>query len=77
MTGTTPARPINFLSLLHPAFFVARIVKSADQLPPPEAQGPEERARIVDAIFARGGEMMMHQVQQQGRSVLSRSRKVG
>ncbi|KAJ7879330.1 hypothetical protein B0H13DRAFT_2346152 [Mycena leptocephala] len=32
---------------------------AGEHLPPPEAQGPEERARIVDAICARGGEMMM------------------
>ncbi|KAJ7739715.1 armadillo-type protein [Mycena olivaceomarginata] len=76
MTGTTPApvrrrlllhldadllsfpQPINFLSLLHPAsadqqasIFLHQKLKMA---------GPEERARIVDAIFARGGEMMMH-----------------
>ncbi|KAK7028650.1 hypothetical protein R3P38DRAFT_3354402 [Favolaschia claudopus] len=64
--------PINFLSLLHPASsppyaaFVARIIKSADQQASIFLQqklkvaGSEERARIVDAICARGGEMMMH-----------------
>ncbi|KAK6974541.1 ARM repeat-containing protein [Favolaschia claudopus] len=64
--------PINFLSLLHPASsppyaaFVARIIKSADQQASIFLQqklkvaGAEERARIVDAICARGGEMMMH-----------------
>ncbi|KAJ7186377.1 armadillo-type protein, partial [Mycena filopes] len=65
-------QPINFLSLLHPASsppyaaFVARIIKSADQQASIFLQqklkvaGPEERGRIVDAICARGGEMMMH-----------------
>ncbi|KAK7002347.1 armadillo-type protein [Favolaschia claudopus] len=65
-------QPINFLSLLHPASsppyaaFVARIIKSADQQASIFLQqklkvaGSEERARIVDAICARGGEMMMH-----------------
>ncbi|KAJ7240108.1 hypothetical protein C8J57DRAFT_1527839 [Mycena rebaudengoi] len=48
-------QPINFLSLLHPAF-VVRIIKSADQ----QVAVPEERVRIVDAICARGGEMMLH-----------------
>ncbi|KAJ6506802.1 hypothetical protein C8R45DRAFT_1176112 [Mycena sanguinolenta] len=64
--------PINFLSLLHPsssppyAAFVARIIKSADQQASIFLQqklkvaGVEERGRIVDAICARGGEMMMH-----------------
>ncbi|KAJ7074601.1 hypothetical protein C8F01DRAFT_1274072 [Mycena amicta] len=64
--------PINFLSLLHPsssppyATFVSRIIKSADQQASIFLQqklkvaGPEERARIVDAICARGAEMMMH-----------------
>ncbi|KAF8163935.1 hypothetical protein K438DRAFT_1985047 [Mycena galopus ATCC 62051] len=32
--------------------------------------GPEERAHIVDAICARGGEMMMHLIQQMSRSAL-------
>ncbi|KAJ7811834.1 hypothetical protein B0H13DRAFT_2472407 [Mycena leptocephala] len=42
-------------------------------LPPaflPQIAGPEERARIVDAICARGGEMMMHQGGTTGRSAL-------
>ncbi|KAJ7253278.1 armadillo-type protein, partial [Mycena rebaudengoi] len=64
--------PINFLSLLHPAStppyaaFVARIIKGADQQASIFLQqklkvaGAEERGRIVDAICARGGEMMMH-----------------
>ncbi|KAF7313007.1 ARM repeat-containing protein [Mycena kentingensis (nom. inval.)] len=64
--------PINFLSLLHPsssppyATFVSRIIKSADQQASIFLQqklkvaGVEERARIVDAICARGAEMMMH-----------------
>ncbi|KAJ7092994.1 armadillo-type protein [Mycena belliarum] len=71
-TSLTPAQPINFLSLLHPASsppyaaFVARIIKSADQQASIFLQqklkvaGPEERGRIVDAICGRGGEMMMH-----------------
>ncbi|KAJ7189782.1 armadillo-type protein [Mycena pura] len=62
--------PINFLSLLHPSSsppyptFVARIIKSADQQASIFLQqklkvaGPEERARIVDAICAWGAEMM-------------------
>ncbi|KAM6498886.1 Armadillo-type fold [Amanita muscaria] len=64
--------PINFLSLLHPSssppyhVFVARIIKSSDQqasiflqqkLKVAEA---DERAKIVDAICARGFEMMAH-----------------
>ncbi|KAF7354483.1 ARM repeat-containing protein [Mycena venus] len=64
--------PINFFSLLHPASsppyaaFITRIVKSADHQASIFIQqklkvaGPEERARIVDAICARGAEMMMH-----------------
>ncbi|CAK5271608.1 unnamed protein product [Mycena citricolor] len=68
----TGAEPINFLSLLHPsssppyASFVSRIIKSADQQASIFLQqklkvaGPEERGRIVDAICARGAEMMMH-----------------
>ncbi|KAJ7745231.1 hypothetical protein DFH07DRAFT_1063251 [Mycena maculata] len=66
--------PNNFLSLRGT---LLRIIKSADQqvsITPPETQGPEERARIVDAICARNREMMMHRVQQLGRSAMSRSR---
>ncbi|KAF7288800.1 PUM-HD domain-containing protein [Mycena chlorophos] len=70
--GSGTNEPINFLSLLHPsssppyATFVSRIIKSADQQASIFLQqklkvaGPEERARIVDAICARGAEMMMH-----------------
>ncbi|KAJ7208980.1 armadillo-type protein [Mycena pura] len=71
-TSSGGNEPINFLSLLHPSSsppyptFVARIIKSADQQASIFLQqklkvaGPEERARIVDAICARGAEMMMH-----------------
>ncbi|KAJ7187431.1 ARM repeat-containing protein [Mycena pura] len=69
-TCLTSLQPINFLSLLHPSSsppyptFVARIIKSADQQASIFLQqklkvaGPEERARIVDAICAWGAEMM-------------------
>ncbi|KAJ7440588.1 hypothetical protein FB451DRAFT_1415084 [Mycena latifolia] len=55
------------------------IAKSAEQQASvflhqkPKVAGPEERACIVDAVCARGEEMMMHRVQQLGRSVLSRA----
>ncbi|KAH0582000.1 hypothetical protein H2248_011660 [Termitomyces sp. 'cryptogamus'] len=64
--------PINFLSLLHPSssppypIFVERIIKSSDQQASIFLQQKlkvadgEERAKIVDAICARGFEMMAH-----------------
>ncbi|KAJ2917179.1 hypothetical protein MD484_g3243, partial [Candolleomyces efflorescens] len=64
--------PINFLSLLHPSssppyhVFVARIIKSSDQQASIFLQQKlkvadvEERSKIVDAICARGFEMMAH-----------------
>ncbi|TFK42228.1 armadillo-type protein [Crucibulum laeve] len=64
--------PINFLSLLHPSssppyhVFVSRIIKSSDQQASIFLQQKlkvadgEERAKIVDAICARGFEMMAH-----------------
>uniref|UniRef100_A0A8H7Y6Y2 PUM-HD domain-containing protein n=1 Tax=Psilocybe cubensis TaxID=181762 RepID=A0A8H7Y6Y2_PSICU len=64
--------PINFLSLLHPSssppyhVFVARIIKSSDQQASIFLQQKlkvadlEEREKIVDAICARGFEMMAH-----------------
>ncbi|KII93039.1 hypothetical protein PLICRDRAFT_49137 [Plicaturopsis crispa FD-325 SS-3] len=64
--------PINFLSLLHPSssppyqVFVARIIKSSDQQASIFLQQKlkvadvEERAKIVEAICARGFEMMAH-----------------
>ncbi|KAF5385368.1 hypothetical protein D9615_000926 [Tricholomella constricta] len=64
--------PINFLSLLHPSssppypVFVERIIKSSDQQASIFLQQKlkvadlEERAKIVDAICARGFEMMAH-----------------
>ncbi|KAF8657154.1 hypothetical protein AX16_002268 [Volvariella volvacea WC 439] len=69
---STPHEPINFLSLLHPSssppyhVFVARIIKSSDQQASIFLQqklkvaDQEERAKIVDAICARGFEMMAH-----------------
>lgn len=65
-------QPINFLSLLHPSssppyhIFVARIIKSSDQQASIFLQQKlkvadlDERAKIVDAICARGFEMMAH-----------------
>ena len=65
-------QPINFLSLLHPSssppydLFVARIIKSSDQQASIFLQqklkvaDAEERAKIVDAICAKGFEMMAH-----------------
>ncbi|EIW87416.1 ARM repeat-containing protein [Coniophora puteana RWD-64-598 SS2] len=65
-------QPINFLSLLHPSssppyhVFVARIIKSSDQQASIFLQQKlkvadvEERHKIVDAICARGFEMMSH-----------------
>lgn len=67
-------QPINFLSLLHPSssppyhVFVARIIKSSDQQASIFLQqklkvaDSEERAKIVDAICARGFEMMAHRL---------------
>ncbi|KAI6031156.1 hypothetical protein PISMIDRAFT_443300 [Pisolithus microcarpus 441] len=64
--------PINFLSLLHPSssppyhVFVARIIKTSDQQASIFLQQKlkvadvEERHKIVDAICARGFEMMSH-----------------
>uniref|UniRef100_A0A0W0FE46 PUM-HD domain-containing protein n=2 Tax=Moniliophthora roreri TaxID=221103 RepID=A0A0W0FE46_MONRR len=64
--------PINFLSLLHPSSsppyhsFVARIIKSSDQQASIFLQqklkvaDATERTKIVDAICARGFEMMAH-----------------
>ncbi|KAJ3711972.1 armadillo-type protein [Lentinula raphanica] len=64
--------PINFLSLLHPSSsppyhsFVSRIIKSSDQQASIFLQQKlkvadvAERAKIVDAICARGFEMMAH-----------------
>ncbi|KAK7460854.1 meiotic PUF protein 1 [Stygiomarasmius scandens] len=64
--------PINFLSLLHPSSsppyhsFVTRIIKSSDQQASIFLQQKlkvadvSERAKIVDAICARGFEMMAH-----------------
>lgn len=66
------SKPINFLSLLHPSssppyhVFVARIIKSSDQQASIFLQQKlkvaesDERAKIVDAICARGFEMMAH-----------------
>ena len=65
-------QPINFLSLLHPSSsppyeqFVSRIVKSSDQQASIFLQqklkvaDADERAKIIDAICARGYEMMAH-----------------
>ncbi|KAI6105978.1 ARM repeat-containing protein [Pisolithus croceorrhizus] len=64
--------PINFLSLLHPSssppyhVFVARIIKTSDQQASIFLQQKlkvadvEERHKIVDAICARGFDMMSH-----------------
>ncbi|KAJ3926355.1 MAG: armadillo-type protein [Lentinula lateritia] len=64
--------PINFLSLLHPSSsppyhsFVSRIIKSSDQQASIFLQQKlkvadiAERSKIVDAICARGFEMMAH-----------------
>ncbi|KAG8219228.1 armadillo-type protein [Butyriboletus roseoflavus] len=70
--GTHSHEPINFLSLLHPSssppyhVFVARIIKSSDQQASIFLQQKlkvadlEERHKIIDAICARGFEMMSH-----------------
>ncbi|KIJ66591.1 hypothetical protein HYDPIDRAFT_186891 [Hydnomerulius pinastri MD-312] len=70
--GSHAHEPINFLSLLHPSssppyhVFVARIIKSSDQQASIFLQQKlkvadlEERHKIVDAICARGFEMMSH-----------------
>ncbi|KAJ4477458.1 pumilio-family RNA binding repeat protein [Lentinula aciculospora] len=70
-TGNT-GHPINFLSLLHPSSsppyhsFVSRIIKSSDQQASIFLQQKlkvadvAERAKIVDAICARGFDMMAH-----------------
>ncbi|KAG7094536.1 hypothetical protein E1B28_005364 [Marasmius oreades] len=67
-----PLQPINFLSLLHPSSsppyhsFVARIIKNSDQQASIFLQqklkvaDAAERSKIVDAICARGYEMMAH-----------------
>ncbi|KAH9964180.1 armadillo-type protein [Russula dissimulans] len=64
--------PINFLSLLHPSssppyhLFVSRIIKSSDQQASIFLQqklkiaDSNERAKIIDAICAKGFEMMAH-----------------
>ncbi|KAI0053414.1 ARM repeat-containing protein [Auriscalpium vulgare] len=64
--------PINFLSLLHPSsappypLFVSRIIKSSDQQASIFLQqklkvaDTEERGKIIDAICAKGFEMMAH-----------------
>ncbi|KAH9932111.1 ARM repeat-containing protein [Epithele typhae] len=69
---STTSQPINFLSLLHPSssppydLFVARIIKSSDQQASIFLQqklkvaDAEERTKIVDAICAKGFEMMAH-----------------
>ncbi|KAI0275294.1 armadillo-type protein [Gloeopeniophorella convolvens] len=66
------SEPINFLSLLHPSssppypLFVSRIIKSSDQQASIFLQqklkiaDADERAKIIDAICARGFEMMAH-----------------
>ncbi|KAF9225153.1 ARM repeat-containing protein [Gyrodon lividus] len=71
-SGAHSHEPINFLSLLHPSssppyhVFVARIIKSSDQQASIFLQQKlkvadlEERHKIVDAICARGFEMMSH-----------------
>ncbi|KAI8990498.1 ARM repeat-containing protein [Trametes punicea] len=70
--GSQVHEPINFLSLLHPSssppydLFVARIIKSSDQQASIFLQqklkvaDAEERGKIVDAICAKGFEMMAH-----------------
>ncbi|KAF8131448.1 armadillo-type protein [Boletus edulis] len=70
--GAHSHEPINFLSLLHPSssppyhVFVARIIKSSDQQASIFLQQKlkvadlEERHKIIDAICARGFEMMSH-----------------
>ncbi|KAH8990207.1 ARM repeat-containing protein [Lactarius hatsudake] len=71
LTNGSP-QPINFLSLLHPSssppyhLFVSRIIKSSDQQASIFLQqklkiaDSAERAKIIDAICARGFEMMAH-----------------
>ncbi|KAK0436291.1 armadillo-type protein [Armillaria borealis] len=70
--GPSSHEPINFLSLLHPSStppyhsFVSRIIKGSDQQASIFLQQKlkvadlNERAKIVDAICARGFEMMAH-----------------
>ncbi|KAL1752153.1 armadillo-type protein [Schizophyllum commune] len=70
--SSSPHEPINFLSLLHPSssppyhVFVSRIIKSSDQQASIFLQqklkvaDATERGKIVDAICARGFEMMAH-----------------
>ncbi|KAI0308339.1 ARM repeat-containing protein [Multifurca ochricompacta] len=70
--GSQGPQPINFLSLLHPSssppyhLFVSRIIKSSDQQASIFLQqklkiaDSSERAKIIDAICARGFEMMAH-----------------
>lgn len=74
MCADISSQPINFLSLLHPSssppyhVFVARIIKSSDQQASIFLQQKlkvadlEERHKIVDAICARGFEMMSHRL---------------
>ncbi|VDB84186.1 unnamed protein product [Peniophora sp. CBMAI 1063] len=69
---TNSHEPINFLSLLHPSssppypLFVSRIIKSSDQQASIFLQqklkvaDADERAKIIDAICARGFDMMAH-----------------
>jgi hypothetical protein len=69
---TPRPQPINFLSLLHPSSsppyeqFVSRIIKSSDQQASIFLQqklkvaDADERGKIIDAICARGYEMMAH-----------------
>ena len=68
----TQPQPINFLSLLHPSstppyhLFVSRIIKFSDQQASIFLQqklkiaDAGERAKIIDAICAKGFEMMAH-----------------
>ncbi|KAK0207261.1 armadillo-type protein [Armillaria fumosa] len=70
--GQSSHEPINFLSLLHPSStppyhsFVSRIIKGSDQQASIFLQQKlkvadlNERSKIVDAICARGFEMMAH-----------------
>ncbi|KAI0066409.1 ARM repeat-containing protein [Artomyces pyxidatus] len=72
ITQAPANEPINFLSLLHPSssppyhLFVARIIKSSDQQASIFLQqklkvaDTEERCKIIDAICAKGFEMMAH-----------------
>ncbi|KAJ7852666.1 armadillo-type protein [Mycena olivaceomarginata] len=56
-----PAETQGEFSLLLPrSSFLLFRVRAYQQTLSPQVAGPEERGRIVDAICARGGEMMMH-----------------